>query len=113
MMARNGQRLPSAPAQRKSRRPKRMIRALVFDFDGLILDTETAMIDAYGDVHRARGVPFDRDLLRAQRRARGLRLRPVAGVRERARTGPHSRPSGGRSTAPATSASPSCPASTP
>jgi HAD superfamily hydrolase (TIGR01509 family) len=39
-----------------------MIRALVFDFDGLILDTETAMIDAYGDVHRARGVPFDRDL---------------------------------------------------
>jgi HAD superfamily hydrolase (TIGR01509 family) len=39
-----------------------MIRALVFDFDGLILDTETAMIDAYGDVHRSHGLAFDRAL---------------------------------------------------
>jgi HAD superfamily hydrolase (TIGR01509 family) len=39
-----------------------MIRALIFDFDGLILDTETALIDAYGDVHRAHGIPFDRPL---------------------------------------------------
>jgi HAD superfamily hydrolase (TIGR01509 family) len=39
-----------------------MIRALIFDFDGLILDTETALIDAYGDVHAAHGVPFDRPL---------------------------------------------------
>jgi HAD superfamily hydrolase (TIGR01509 family) len=37
-----------------------MIRALVFDFDGLILDTETPLIDSYGDVHAAHGVPFDR-----------------------------------------------------
>jgi HAD superfamily hydrolase (TIGR01509 family) len=37
-----------------------MIRALVFDFDGLIFDTETPMIDAYGEVHRKRNVPFDR-----------------------------------------------------
>ncbi len=37
-----------------------MIRALVFDFDGLILDTETPLIDSYGDVHLAHGVPFDR-----------------------------------------------------
>jgi HAD superfamily hydrolase (TIGR01509 family) len=37
-----------------------MIRALIFDFDGLILDTETALIDAYGDVHGAHGVAFDR-----------------------------------------------------
>lgn len=36
-----------------------MIRALVFDFDGLILDTETPLIDSYGDVHSAHGVPFD------------------------------------------------------
>ena len=39
-----------------------MIRALIFDFDGLILDTETALIDAYGDVHGAHGLPFDRPL---------------------------------------------------
>lgn len=39
-----------------------MIRALVFDFDGLILDTESALIDAYADVHAAHGVPFDEEL---------------------------------------------------
>jgi len=37
------------------------LRALVFDFDGLILDTESSMIGAYADVHAAHGVPFDRD----------------------------------------------------
>lgn len=37
-----------------------MIRALVFDFDGLILDTETPLIDAYAEVHAAHGVAFDR-----------------------------------------------------
>lgn len=36
-----------------------MIRALVFDFDGLILDTETPLIDSYRDVHATHGVPFD------------------------------------------------------
>lgn len=36
-----------------------MIRALIFDFDGLILDTESALIRAYADVHAAHGVPFD------------------------------------------------------
>jgi HAD superfamily hydrolase (TIGR01509 family) len=39
-----------------------MIRALVFDFDGLILDTETPLIDAYAEVHAAHGVPFDRSV---------------------------------------------------
>ena len=40
-----------------------MIRALVFDFDGLILDTETPLIDAYAQVHATHGVKFDRQLL--------------------------------------------------
>ncbi len=39
-----------------------MIRALVFDFDGLILDTETPLIDAYAAVHEQHGVVFDRSL---------------------------------------------------
>lgn len=39
-----------------------MIRALVFDFDGLIVDTETPLIDAYAAVHAAHGVEFDRAL---------------------------------------------------
>jgi HAD superfamily hydrolase (TIGR01509 family) len=38
------------------------LRALVFDFDGLILDTESSLIGAYADVHAAHGVPFDRAL---------------------------------------------------
>jgi HAD superfamily hydrolase (TIGR01509 family) len=37
-----------------------MLRAFIFDFDGLILDTETPLIDAYAEVHTAHGVPFDR-----------------------------------------------------
>jgi HAD superfamily hydrolase (TIGR01509 family) len=37
-----------------------MIRALIFDFDGLILDTETPLIDAYGDVYAQHGHAFDR-----------------------------------------------------
>jgi putative hydrolase of the HAD superfamily len=39
-----------------------MLRALVFDFDGLILDTETPLIDGFADVHAAHERPFDRDL---------------------------------------------------
>lgn len=39
-----------------------MIRALIFDFDGLILDTETPLIDAYAEVHARHGVAFDRAL---------------------------------------------------
>ncbi len=43
-----------------------MIRALVFDFDGLILDTETPLIEAYGDVYAEHGHVFDRtEFLRA------------------------------------------------
>ena len=37
-----------------------MLRALIFDFDGLIVDTETPLIDAYAEVHARHGVPFDR-----------------------------------------------------
>lgn len=40
-----------------------MLRALVFDFDGLILDTETPLVDSYAEVHAAHGVPFDRQAL--------------------------------------------------
>lgn len=39
-----------------------MIRALVFDFDGLIVDTETPLIDAYAAVHATHRVEFDRAL---------------------------------------------------
>jgi HAD superfamily hydrolase (TIGR01509 family) len=37
------------------------IQALVFDFDGLIVDTESALIAAYADVHAAHGVAFDHE----------------------------------------------------
>lgn len=37
-----------------------MIRALVFDFDGLILDTETTLIDAAEIIHQHAGHPFSR-----------------------------------------------------
>ncbi len=37
------------------------IRALVFDFDGLIVDTETCQIKAWEEVHRRAGIPFPRD----------------------------------------------------
>jgi putative hydrolase of the HAD superfamily len=36
-----------------------VIRALILDFDGLILDTETALIRAYAEVHAEHGRPFD------------------------------------------------------
>lgn len=39
-----------------------MIRALIFDFDGLILDTETPLIDAYAAVHARHGIAFDRSV---------------------------------------------------
>lgn len=36
------------------------IRALIFDFDGLIVDTETPMMEAYAEIHARHGVAFDR-----------------------------------------------------
>jgi HAD superfamily hydrolase (TIGR01509 family) len=39
-----------------------MIRALVWDFDGLVMDTESALIEAYATVHARHGVAFDREL---------------------------------------------------
>ena len=87
-----------------------MIRALILDFDGLIIDTETALIQAYAEVHDEHGRPFDaaayrhavghvdyafdpwfsfpaeadRDALEAERRRRNLlinaTLEPLPGV---------------------------------
>ncbi len=37
-----------------------MIRALIFDFDGLILDTETPIIDAWAALHERAGLPYHR-----------------------------------------------------
>ncbi len=34
--------------------------ALIFDFDGLILDTETPLLDAWEQVHREHGLTYDR-----------------------------------------------------
>ena len=57
---------PSLCPPRYSCRSLPVIRALIFDFDGLILDTESALIRAYADVHAAHGVPFDQaEYLRA------------------------------------------------
>ncbi len=38
-----------------------MIRALIFDFDGLIVDTETPIVDAWVQVHERAGVTYSRD----------------------------------------------------
>src|SRR5512146_972105 len=38
-----------------------MIRALIFDFDGLIVDTETPLIDAWAAVHERAGLAYSRD----------------------------------------------------
>ncbi len=39
-----------------------MISALVFDFDGLIVDTETPLVDAWVDLHTEHGLPHRREL---------------------------------------------------
>jgi HAD superfamily hydrolase (TIGR01509 family) len=47
---------------RAGARASPMTRALLFDFDGLILDTETPLIDAYAAVHARHGGALDRAL---------------------------------------------------
>jgi len=37
-----------------------VIRALIFDFDGLIIDTETPLIDALAAIHERAGHPYSR-----------------------------------------------------
>lgn len=36
-----------------------MISALVFDFDGLIVDTETPLVEAWVELHSEHGLPYD------------------------------------------------------
>ena len=38
-----------------------MIRGLIFDFDGLIIDTETPLIEAWAEVHQRAGVVWARE----------------------------------------------------
>lgn len=38
-----------------------MIRALIFDFDGLIIDTETPLIDAWATMHARAGLVYPRE----------------------------------------------------
>lgn len=38
-----------------------MIKALVFDFDGLILDTETPILQAWAEIHEEAGIPYRHD----------------------------------------------------
>ena len=40
-----------------------MLRALIFDFDGLLVDTETVLIDAWEQMHALDGLPCDRAVL--------------------------------------------------
>jgi len=40
-----------------------MLRALIFDFDGLLVDTETVLIDAWEQMHAVDGLPCDRAVL--------------------------------------------------
>jgi HAD superfamily hydrolase (TIGR01509 family) len=38
-----------------------MIRSLIFDFDGLIVDTETPIVEAWVQVHERAGIAYSRD----------------------------------------------------
>lgn len=40
-----------------------MLRALIFDFDGLLVDTETVLIDAWVQIHEEDGLACDRGAL--------------------------------------------------
>ncbi|MDF3055836.1 MAG: hypothetical protein K0R17_51 [Rariglobus sp.] len=40
-----------------------MLRALIFDFDGLLVDTETVLIDAWVQLHTEDGITVDRGAL--------------------------------------------------
>lgn len=61
-----------------------MIRALVFDFDGLILDTETPLVEAWVQLHAEHGVPCDRDHVRGVVGHVGIAFDPWAGFGARA-----------------------------
>lgn len=41
------------------------LRGLIFDFDGLLVDTESAIVSAWEDIHATDGLPSDRAVLHA------------------------------------------------
>jgi HAD superfamily hydrolase (TIGR01509 family) len=64
----------------------RKLSALIFDFDGLLIDTETTALRAWREEFQARGVPLPAQLWRAVAGTRDSRTRLLAYLRRE--TGP-------------------------
>ena len=60
-----------------------MIRALILDFDGLILDTETTMFEAWSAVYEEHGQELPLERWRAAIGTDGSAFEPGAHLRER------------------------------
>jgi len=60
-----------------------MFRALVFDLDGLILDTETVVYESWRSAYRAHGVPLPRGLWQRAIGSDGTHFDPLSYLLER------------------------------